>query len=106
MSIYHVAVVNAASLCIDSCDGGATASAGIILYVDGASVAGTATDSGSYTAMEDKGGLIYVGGNEGGNGAIDNVWTGDLGAVNMSPTELTADQVWELYIRTRGRYNQ
>lgn len=87
--------------------GGAAASAGITLYVDGAPVAGTATDSGGgYVGMENLGSVVYVGANADANAAVINHWQGDLGMITLSPTELTADQVWELYIRTRGYYNQ
>ena len=39
-------------------------------------------------------------------GAAGSLWDGDIGIVTMSPTELTADQVWQLYISTRGYYNE
>ncbi len=86
--------------------GGASASAGITLYVDGVAVAATATDSGSYTGMENLTTLVRVGASENGDGDADNLWTGDLGKVSQSVTQFTADQVWELYLRTRGYYNQ
>ena len=86
--------------------GGGSASAGITLYVDGVAVAATAVDNGSYTGMENLAALVYVSGNEDGDGNIDNVWTGDLGDISQSVTQLTSDEVWELYVRTRGYYNQ
>ena len=87
--------------------GGVNASAGITLYVDGVAVAATATDgAGNYVGMEDLSGVVRIGGSENGSGSNDNFWQGDIGIVSQSVTQLTADQVWELYIRTRGYYNQ
>ena len=86
--------------------GGGNASAGITLYVNGASVAGTATDSGTYIGMENLSAQIRVGANKNGVATNSEFWTGNIGSIYQSVTQLTSDQVWEFYLRTRGYYNQ
>lgn len=85
--------------------GGATAASGITMYVNGVSVASTANNDASYVGMEDLGADVTMGANIANGGGLEFVYTGDLGSVGITRDQLTADQVWEMYVRTRGKYN-
>lgn len=82
--------------------GGATAANGITFYVDGVSVASTATNDAAYVAMENLGASVEVGAY-----LVSSLpFIGDMGMVFITKEKLTANDVWSLYIRTRGFYNQ
>jgi len=71
------------------------------IYIDGVVVASTANNEASYVAMESGSGNLEIGGVLGGV----NLWQGDYGMTFFEKSELTAAQVWKLYIKTRGYYN-
>jgi hypothetical protein len=82
--------------------GGATAADGLAIYVNGSSVAVTATNNAAYVAMENDGGDFYIGRktNYYANGKFDEVavWGAELSSGSISniynsgtPTDLLAD---------------
>ena len=78
--------------------GGATAANGIKLYEDGAVIASSATNDGSYVGMEDLAGVVSLGRNIGGT---ERFFPGSMAGGPLGPfftqIELTADQVLRLY---------
>jgi len=84
--------------------GGATAANGITLYVDGVAVASTATNDGSYVAMEDTATSVFVGART-GTAAVAGFFQGNMGMQFITKEKLSAFDVWKLYIKTRGYYN-
>lgn len=85
--------------------GGATAMNGVTVYVNGVEVASTASNDGSYVAMENLGATPLVGARTGAS-SVEQLYEGDLGRLFVTPEELTAAQVWKLYEQTRGFYNK
>ena len=71
--------------------GGATAADGLAIYINGSSVAVTATNNAAYVAMENNSGEVYIGrkANYYANGKIDSVSIWDV--------ELDADAVSAIY---------
>ena len=78
--------------------GGATAANGIKLYEDGAVLASSATNNGSYVGMEDLDAVVSLGRNIGGT---ERFFPGSMAGGPLGPfftqIELTADQVLRLY---------
>lgn len=81
---------------------GATWGDGVTLYVDGVVVASTATNNGSYVAMEDLTTEVFIGAITDTNPAA--FFAGDMGQIFVTPQALTDAQVWRLYLATRGYY--
>ena len=83
--------------------GGANAADGITLYINGKEVSSTAVNSASYAGMENLSSSILI-------GAVDDLageskfMYGDMGLVFMTKDQLTADQIWNLYVSTKGYY--
>jgi len=71
--------------------GGATAADGLAIYINGSSVAVTATNNAAYVAMENDSGKVYIGRKAGyyANGKFDEVAVWDV--------ELDADAVSAIY---------
>jgi len=82
--------------------GGATAANGIVIYIDGAAVASTAANDGSYVGMENLTAPVYVGAIENDAGVNCYHFQGDMTVAEVTTTEMTADQVWQLYGGYRG----
>lgn len=82
--------------------GGATAANGITIYIDGISVALTVTNNVDYVAMENTTTTPTIGSNIG----TATPWQGDMGFVFVANSELTAQQIWDIFIGTRGYYNE
>lgn len=87
-------------------DGGATALADDVIYINGVDVAETATDAGTYVGMEDLACPIYVGTMEDALGANVQYFQGDLGLMFITSEVLAADEVWLIYLSTRGLYGE
>ena len=87
--------------------GGATAlsDTNSIWYVDGVAVAESQTNDGDYTGMVAGATDVTIGGYNTG-AAIANFFQGDMGIVWIEDVELSATQVWNYYIKTRGLYNE
>lgn len=85
--------------------GGATAGNTIKIYVDGILVASTATNNGSYVAMENLATVVSIGALKGTGGTYTDFMTGAMGMTFIDAAELTAAQVWRMYEKTRGFYN-
>jgi hypothetical protein len=81
--------------------GGASAGNGIIMYVNGASVASTATNNGSYVAMEDTTTKVVVGASTTTTGSKAFHYKGQMAGGPLGPfyvqKELTADDIKLLY---------
>ncbi len=80
--------------------GGATAMNTAILYVDGLAVASTAGNNAGYVAMENTATIPTI-------GAISDgslLWQNDMGMVFVEKKELSANDVWKIYVKTRGFY--
>ena len=86
--------------------GGNTAQNGITLYVDGIVEASTGTAAIGYVGMENTNTYVFVGAIEGAAGTNKDHWQGDMGHQFITTDQLTADENWELYLRTRGYYNE
>lgn len=82
--------------------GGATSANGIKLYIDGVVIASTATNDANYVAMETGSGALDIGAVLGDG---SNPWKGDIGMVFFDKSELSASDIWKLYVKTRGYYN-
>lgn len=76
--------------------GGATAANGITMYVDGVSVASTATNNANYVAMENLAQYVGVGADNAGGTLFAN----ELAAILVDAAEWTAGEVLELYYMT------
>lgn len=85
--------------------GGATAADGITFYVNGVSVASTASNNGSYVAMEDLTTVVTLGYDEGTGGAKQNFFDGSMLGGPWAPffvqAELTAAQIKNIHSRMR-----
>ena len=86
--------------------GGANASAGIFMYDDGILAASGPIDNGAYTAMEAGGSDVLIGGKTGTADAVDAFFQGDMGVLWIEDTDISAAQVWEYYLKTRGYYGE
>jgi hypothetical protein len=82
--------------------GGSSAASGIKLYIDGAVIASTGTNGAGYVAMETGSGALDIGAVLGDG---SNPWKGDIGMVFFDKSELSASDIWKLYVKTRGYYN-
>jgi len=83
--------------------GGANAMNGALIYVDGALVASTAGNQGNYVAMEDLAAPVLIGALL-DNAAVVTPLNGGLGLVGVTGEELTAAQVWQLWIEVKAYY--
>jgi hypothetical protein len=72
---------------------GATAANGITLYQDGAVIASTATNVGTYVAMENGTGLLEISGH---TAHTANLYDGSLALVIVCAGALSASQFWAL----------
>lgn len=81
--------------------GGASANAGITLYVNAAAETPVLTDNLTYVAMENLGGYFRINASEGTGGAIERIFDGRIALPFLTGKELTAAQVGRLY--TIGR---
>lgn len=86
--------------------GGVSAANGITFYVDGKVEASTPTNNVGYVGMENTDAPVFVGAIEGTGGTNKDFWQGDMGHQFITTDQLTADQCWELYLRTRGYYSE
>lgn len=85
---------------------GAVAEDGITLYVDGLVEASTGTSDLGYVGMENTNTYVFVGAIEGTGGTNVDHWQGGMGHQFITTDQFTADEAWELYLRTRGYYNE
>lgn len=88
--------------------GGADPLAGgnCVIYVDGVAPAQTAAAGpGAYVAMENTATLPFVGAITGAS-ALSHLYSGDMGRLFVTPEELSAAKIWQLYEKTRGNYNK
>lgn len=83
--------------------GGATAANGITIYIDGVAIASTASNNANYVAMENLTSSLLVGGRW-NSGVVSLPFQGDMGHIFLTPGVLTADEIWQMYIKTRGYY--
>ena len=81
--------------------GGATAMNGVTIYVDGVSVASTAFNDVGYVAMEDTATALTIGAAVTGGPFY---FQGDMGMVFITKEQLTANDIWKTYVKTRGYY--
>ena len=85
---------------------GAGAENGITFYVDGVVEASTGTADLGYVGMENTTSYAYVGTKIGTGATATDCYQGDMGHQFITTDQLTADENWELYLRTRGYYNE
>jgi hypothetical protein len=88
-----------------SAGSGATFANGLTLYVDGIPIAGTATNIGSYTAMENLNNILTIGANIKTTGSYGDFFAGDMGFLFITKETLTAIAIWRLYMNSRFYYN-
>jgi len=85
--------------------GGATNQNGTIIYIDGESVASTATNNGSYVAMEnDTADLMISGRFNAGSPQSGRYFKDKIGLFIIEGTELSAANIKNIYNATRGYY--
>lgn len=84
--------------------GGATAGNGITIYVDGALVASTATNNGSYVAMENTTQIVTIGTSRSTADAGTNWFLSDLGLVGISGEVISANTAYTLDKLLRSMY--
>ena len=77
--------------------GGAAAGDTILIYIDGALVASTATNNASYDAMENTGSSLFIGGRTEVGGSMDNFIDGDFGCLGIDGSEWSAMDVWRFH---------
>ncbi len=82
--------------------GGATAMNGVLLYVNGAAVASTATNNASYVAMENHTALLGVGRDSPGGARLMN---GQLALTWLSGVQLAAAEIADIYNLCKDLYN-
>jgi hypothetical protein len=82
--------------------GGATAANDMALYQGGLVVASTATNSGSYTAMEDTSAEVAVGASTNHTAAF---FSGSLAMVAVCQKNLTASEQWAIHQLCRGYFD-
>lgn len=80
--------------------GGGSASAGIVLYRNGVAFASAASDSGSYTAMENLTANVGIGGTPAGG----SLFQGSIALVAICQKNLSASEQWAIYQLCRGYY--
>lgn len=99
---------NAWHHCVVTYDGtgGTSANGGMTIYVDGASVAVTLQDGGTYVAMENSDTIVTIGANEGSAGTNWNHYEGGIAGgcagICYVQAELTAEQVMNIYRLQKG----
>ena len=86
--------------------GGATAGAGITIYLDGGLVASTATNDGSYVGMEDTASSVFIGAFTTTTGNPSGFYTGDMGLLGMCVDQYTQNEAGMAYLKQRGSYNE
>lgn len=77
--------------------GGATAADGITIYIDGVAVASTASNNGSYVAMENLAQNVGIGADNAGG----SIFANQIGPRGVCATELSAPVVMALMLLTR-----
>ena len=84
--------------------GGETAmdSGGAVIYIDNVVVDTTITYAGTYTAMENLGGLVYIGANENASGNADNQFADKLDNIMLFNKELSVADVAALWNSGNG----
>lgn len=82
--------------------GGATAANDITLYQAGAVIASTATNSGSYVAMEDQTAEVAIGAT---NDHASSFFSGSIGLVAIAAKSLSASEHWAIAQLCRGYFN-
>jgi len=86
--------------------GGATAMNGGKIYIDGLEVASTATNDGSYVAMENTTTHLFIGANITSAGIVGNLLNGDFGLIGIDAVERSASDAWQLWLTILGKYNE
>lgn len=84
--------------------GGGTAGDTITFYVDGSLVASTASNNGSYVAMENTTAIFIIGGNRGTSGTLDMVYGDDIALNGMDGSEWSAYDVHRFHQLCKGLY--
>ena len=82
--------------------GGASAGDGAVLYVDGAAITSTATNDANYVSMVNTNSPVYVGARE--ESGMAGFFASNMGCVFVEGSELTAAEIKQLYLSTRGFY--
>lgn len=84
--------------------GGATAADGIKIYIDGSIIASTATNSGSYVAMENIVTDLCFGVLKDTSGNPSGFYDGDVACIGIDGSEWSAKSVWRFHQLCKGIY--
>ena len=85
-------------------DGGATAMNNVIIYIDGVLVASTATNDGTYIAMENTTAKMLIGALIGVDGGAGNIMSGDNAITGIDGSIWTAFTVYRFHQLCKGLY--
>jgi len=80
--------------------GGATAADGCLLYSNGVSIAGTASNQALYDAMDDTTSTTRIGAEVDATNCLS-----PLGIVGVTGEELSAAQIWKLWVKVKAFYD-
>ena len=86
--------------------GGATAADGITIYFDGEVVASTATNAGTYVAMENLTTPLWFGADESASGTPASFFAGDIGVLGIDAAEWSAEDVHRFHQLCLANYSE
>ena len=86
--------------------GGATAANTIKIYIDGILIASTATNNGSYVAMENLTAQLNIGSLITSGGSQNDFYSSDYGCLGVDGSEWTAAKVWRFHQLCLASYSE
>jgi len=99
---HHIAVTYDSAL-----GSGATFATALRFYIDGVSAGlGTANNNASFVDMENLTTVPQVGANIKADGAAGNFFLGKFGQFFLTKVTLSATQIWQNFMKTRGYYGE
>lgn len=78
---------------------------GVRVYVNAVRVDDTDNSSGSYTAMEDKGGAVMLAHSITSEGVAGNFWTGRIALAGLCAKELNVHEIWQMKEAINSHYD-
>ena len=102
---YSTALATGSPLCISGTYDGSKQNSGFKLYSAGARIDNADSTSGSYTAMEDKSSVTYLGATLSTAEAAENLFNGSMGIVLVTAQEILLTSQLALYNRARDYFN-
>lgn len=84
---------------------GTASNVGVSVYKDGALVDDANASGGTYTAMENKAGVVTLGHNIGAGPAAANFWNGKMAMVGLTGKQFDHDEVYEMVKLVNSYYD-